>query len=64
LFCSSVVFLYSSQVTEHELLDGEYVGQEKAVAEVRRVAYLAFSSAVRNLAKRPIDGGTEDDTGL
>lgn len=47
--------LYASTATENELADGKYPGQEKALAEVRRLTYLAFSSAVREMAQKLLE---------
>ena len=41
--------LLASRAVESELADGVYPGQEKALAEVRKMAYLAYSSAVRDV---------------
>lgn len=42
--------VFASRVVEDELLAGAYPGQAMALAEVRRLAYLPFSRAVRDAA--------------
>jgi hypothetical protein len=41
--------LFASRAVENELAEGHYPGQERALAEVRRLPYLAYLSAVLNV---------------
>lgn len=47
--------LHSSRLTEDELSAGTYDGQEDAVAEVRRLSYLAFNADVKKCAREYLE---------
>ena len=47
--------VWVSARTEYELADGTYRGQEKAIAEVRKLRYLPLIAAARTIALRLIE---------
>ena len=53
--------LFASRAVENELLAGEYDAQERALAEVRRLAHLPYNSAVLEIRGRLLAAGVVPD---
>lgn len=49
--------LYSSIRTEMELSEGQYQGQENAIAALKRIRYLPFTNAVKDCVFRLFESG-------
>lgn len=54
--------LLASRTVENELADGDYPGQEKALAEARKLPYLALVPSVREVANKFVDAKVVPET--